>query len=365
VPITLAIAAGFLVVFITVPISRLVNIIRRRVEIHVPLVTDTRGYQQVAEQVAAALTAHGMELQPATPGWSLTAPARILLRLGGPAFRDYVPARLAYFRGPRLEAALYPNALTLVGSSQDITWAHGLVVEALTTAPAYQTFDPAAQDIERQVRSVWAVFRENPSAHAGSAQLLARVDDIARDIGQLPVEYDEWQIVYRQALQLARALTGQAQLLEAQAGESKANQNGQEAEAMATNYVEGDWRRALSTGSLIREIIDGATGLARKEIELAKIEMRADFHRELAMAKTLGVAALLGLLGLNALVVALIIGLATFMPAWLSAIAVGVVFLAVGAGIGYWSWNRRVTDPLALTRKHLRQTAQWAKERIA
>jgi uncharacterized membrane protein YqjE len=348
-----------------VPIGRLINIVRRRVEIHVPLVTDTRGYQQVAEEVAATLTAHGTELMPAMPGWTLTAPGRILVRLGGPAFRDYVPARLAYFRGPRLEVTLYPSALTLVGSSQDTAWAHGLVVEALTTAPAYQTFDPGAQDIERQIRSAWAVFRENPAAHAGSPQLLARLDEIARDIGQLPVEYDEWQIVYRQALQLARALTGQAQLLEAQAGESKAKQNAQEADAMATNYVEGDWRRALSTGSLIREIIDGATGLARKEIELAKTELRADFHSELAMAKTLGVAALLGLLGLNALVVALIIGLATFMPVWLSAVSVGLVFLAVGAGIGYWSWNRRVTDPLALTRKHLRQTAEWAKERLA
>jgi len=129
--------------------------------------------------------------------------------------------------------------------------------------------------------------------------------------------------------------------------------------------LESDWRRTLSTGSLIREIVDAAANLAKQKIELARTEIKADFHSELAMAKTLGIAALLALLGLNALVVALVIGLASFMPALLAALAVGVVLLAVGGAIGYWSWTHRVTDPLALTRKNLRQTAQWAKERVA
>ena len=56
------------------------------------------------------------------------------------------------------------------------------LVEALTDAPAYQTFDPKAQDSERQIRRVWSVFRDNPEAHAGARALRPRLDDLAREI---------------------------------------------------------------------------------------------------------------------------------------------------------------------------------------
>jgi hypothetical protein len=213
-PITVAIAAAFWIVFITVPALRVMGLIRRLVDVQVPLVTGDRAYDVVAAEVASTLDRHGFEIQAAEPGWWVTAPSRILINLGGPSFREYVPKRLAYYHGPGLEVFLYPNGLLLRGSERQTAWAHGVLVEALSDAPAYQTFDPAAQDIERQIRSVWEVFRQNPAAHKGSARLEARLEEIARDIRRLPVPYDEWQIVYRQALQLGRALQGEAQLLD-------------------------------------------------------------------------------------------------------------------------------------------------------
>src|SRR6266446_8070310 len=157
IPITLAVAASFFIVFVTSPVRRLLSIVRRQVEV-----------------------------QAVEPLWWVTAPSKILFRFGGPSFRDYVPERLACLRGPRLEAVLYANGLAMRGSAQDTAWAHGLLVEALTAAPAYQTFDPGAQDIERQIRSVWAVFRQNPAAHVGAAALEARLDEIAREIRKYP-----------------------------------------------------------------------------------------------------------------------------------------------------------------------------------
>ena len=60
IPITLAIAASFLIVFITVPLQRLLSMIRRQVDIDVPLVTDAKGYPLVAEEIAATLSRHGV-----------------------------------------------------------------------------------------------------------------------------------------------------------------------------------------------------------------------------------------------------------------------------------------------------------------
>ena len=362
VPITLGVAASFLIVFFSVPIRRLVSIVRQQVELNVPLVTDAKGYELVAKVVAGTLGRHGLDVQPAEPPWTVTAPSRILSLLGGMSFREYVPERFARFRGPRLDVMLYPNGLLLRGSEQDTAWAHGLVVEALTDAPAYQTFDPGAQDIERQIRSVWSVFHQNPAAHVGARALEARLDEIAREIRELPVGYDEWQIVYRQALQLDRALRGRPQLLEATAAtkdEWVKKQPPQEA-----NMANGN-ARTLSTRELIGEITEKVTLLARKEVELAKTEIKADLEAELSTAKGLGVAALGVVLGLNMLLVALVLALATYMPAWLAALLLGSALLVIGGIVGYVSWTRRVTKPLAVTRKTLKEDMQWAKERLA
>jgi uncharacterized membrane protein YqjE len=362
VPITLAVAASFFIVFITVPVRRLISIARRQVELNVPLVTDAKGYELVAKAVAVTLSRHGLDVQPAKPAWTVTAPSRILSRFGGLSFREYVPERFARFRGPRLDVMLYPNGLLLCGSEQDTAWAHGLVVEALTDAPAYQTFDPGAQDIERQIRSVWAVFRQNPAAHAGARALEARLDEIAREIRELPVGYDEWQIVYRQALQLDRALRGRPQLLEATAAtkDNWVRHQPPEEATMANGNA-----RTLSTRELIGEITGKVMLLARKEVELAKTELKADLEAGLSTVKGLGIAALGVVLGLNMLLVALVMALTTYMPAWLAALLLGGALLVIGGIVGYVSWTGRVTKPLAITRKTLTEDAQWAKERLA
>jgi len=362
VPITLAVAASFFIVFIMVPVRRLVSIARREVDLNVPLITDAKGYEVVAKVVAVTLSRHGLDVQPAEPEWTATAPSRILSLFGGLSFREYVPERFARFRGPRLDVMLYPNGLLLRGSEQDTAWAHGLVVEALTDTPAYQTFDPSAQDIERQIRSVWSVFHQNPAAHVGARSLEARLDEIAREIRELPVGYDEWQIVYRQALQLDRALRGRPQLLEATAATKDVWVSSQPRQE--TNMTNGN-ARALSTRELIVEITEKVTLLARKEVELAKTEIKADLEAELSTAKGLGVAALGVVLGLNMLLVALVLALATYIPAWLAALLLGGALLLIGGIVGYVSWTRRVTKPLAVTRKTLKEDVQWAKERLA
>jgi hypothetical protein len=65
-----------------------------------------------------------------------------------------------------------------------------LSVEALTGQPdIFQTIAPAAQEIERQIQSVWSVGRLNPSAHENASSLLVRLDEITLEMarqGHLP-----------------------------------------------------------------------------------------------------------------------------------------------------------------------------------
>jgi hypothetical protein len=366
IPITIAIAVSFFLVFVTVPMQRIASMVRRRLDVHVPLVTDARAYQVVAAEIAATLNRHNFAVAARKPPWWLTAPSRLLLGLGGPSFREYIPERLAYFRGRRLDIVLYPSGLLLRGREQDTAWAHGVVVEALSDAPAYQTFDPRAQDVERQIRNVWRAFQRNPRAHQASRWLQTRFGEIAHDIRELPVSYDEWQIVYRQALQLGRALGCERQLLETQP--STGNEaTTQPEEALMVKNGHGDSIRVHSvpTRDLVSGIVSKATLLARKEVELVKAEIKADLQTHISMVKSLAIAALFAVLGLNVLLVAAVFALAPYVAPWLAALVLGGALVAAGVVLGYVGWARRVVNPLALTRKTLREDLQWAKEHLA
>jgi len=133
---------------------------------------------------------------------------------------------------------------------------------------------------------------------------------------------------------------------------------------MTTETWNGD-ARALSMRELLGEITGKVTLLAKKEVELAKTEIKADLESELSMAKGHRIAVLSAALGLNMLLVALVLALATYMPGWLAALLLGGTLLVTGGICGYVTWIRRVTKPLAITRKTLKEDAQWAKERLA
>jgi hypothetical protein len=127
----------------------------------------------------------------------------------------------------------------------------------------------------------------------------------------------------------------------------------------------GGAARELSNRELISEITAKASLLARKELELAKAEIRADVQAELTMVKAVGVAAIAALFGVNLLLVAGVLALATIIPGWVAALLVGGGVLVIGVVVGSIGWRRMVTSPLALTRQTLKEDVRWLKERLA
>jgi uncharacterized membrane protein YqjE len=121
----------------------------------------------------------------------------------------------------------------------------------------------------------------------------------------------------------------------------------------------------LSNRELIAHTLGNATLLVKKEIELARAELRADLASELAMAKGLGIAGLCALCALNMMLVCVALALGTVIPAWAGALIVAAVVLAIGCTAGLVGWGKRVKDPLSATRRTLKEDLQWAKQRIA
>ena len=123
--------------------------------------------------------------------------------------------------------------------------------------------------------------------------------------------------------------------------------------------------QSMSNRQLVGQVIDSATQLAKKEIELAKSELRADLKAEVATVKGLGVASLCAIWAVGMMLVACALALGMVMPEWAAALIVAGAVLAVGTVAGLIGWNKRVKRPLEATRRSLKEDVLWAKERLA
>jgi Na+/H+-translocating membrane pyrophosphatase len=122
---------------------------------------------------------------------------------------------------------------------------------------------------------------------------------------------------------------------------------------------------SLSTAELVKELAAHLGSLVRKQIELAKAELRADLRAEILTARTLGIAALAALIAVNLLLVTAALVLSLVMPAWLAGLIVTGFATAVAATTAGIGWSRRLRKPLARSRNALEEEVRWTKERLA
>jgi MFS family permease len=90
--------------------------------------------------------------------------------------------------------------------------------------------------------------------------------------------------------------------------------------------------RERPTSELLKQLSDQTTTLVRQEIELAKLEFREKGKKAGIGAGMFGGAGVFGLYAVGALTATIILALATFLPGWVAALIVTVVYGAI-AGV--------------------------------
>jgi uncharacterized membrane protein YqjE len=100
---------------------------------------------------------------------------------------------------------------------------------------------------------------------------------------------------------------------------------------MAAQHGSNDLRER-PTSELLKQLSDQTTSLVRQEIELAKLEVREKGKKAGMGAGMFGGAGLFGLYAVGALTATIILALATFLPGWVAALIVTVIYAAI-AGI--------------------------------
>lgn len=119
-----------------------------------------------------------------------------------------------------------------------------------------------------------------------------------------------------------------------------------------------------SIGELFAELANETTTLVRQEILLAKTEMTEKATGAARDIGMIGAGGALAYAGLLALIAALIAGLGSFMPVWLSALIVGVVVIGVGYALIQRGLTaiKRISPMPQQTVQTLKEDKEWAKE---
>ena len=121
-----------------------------------------------------------------------------------------------------------------------------------------------------------------------------------------------------------------------------------------------------SLGELFSELANETSRLVRQEVQLAKIEFG---QKAATVGKRVGLIALGGAIayaGLLAVVAALILVLAHFIPVWLAALIVGIVVMGGGYLLIQQHLNALKNADLTprATVETLKQDKEWAREQI-
>jgi len=122
--------------------------------------------------------------------------------------------------------------------------------------------------------------------------------------------------------------------------------------------------RSITT--LLSDLAGETILLIRQELALLKAELHEKFSRVGQGATALGAGALIAYSGWLVLLAAAVLGLATVLPAWLAALIVALVALAIGGALVYIGKSRFDTDSLMPQRslRSLREDEQWLRERL-
>jgi MFS family permease len=124
--------------------------------------------------------------------------------------------------------------------------------------------------------------------------------------------------------------------------------------------------RERPTSELLKQLSDQTTALVRQEIELAKLEFREKGKKAGLGAGMFGGAGVFGLYAVGALTATIILALATFLPGWVGALIVTVIY-GVIAGVLALRGKARVKDAAPLMPEQAvdttKEDVRWVKTR--
>ncbi len=182
------------------PIFKVRAIVKRWEDAHIPIMVKPNGYDRVATDLEAAVDAAGLDLTRGRAPRILEMPSRLLASVGGAAVRRLVPDQIVMLKAKMLEVTIHPSDVAMVGSKQAVARARAAIADKLAKTEAYLTTSEEAQQVEDALGKLRDPGPVDPDVAHG---WLVAID---KRLAELTVPYEEWEVLYRQRLQIERDL---------------------------------------------------------------------------------------------------------------------------------------------------------------
>ena len=198
-PYTIGLAITLLMMTIFAPVLKVRDLMRRWTTQHVPVMVEPVDYPIVVDDIDQALRDGGIPMARGRPSWMLRLPTRLLAWFAGSAVGDLVARRLTRLYAPTGEVLLHPSDLVISGPKSDAAHIRAIIAERVTFTRAYLTWSAEANELEDALRRVW----EGLDGGDG-IQALAQIGVIEERMRKLSLPYEEWEVLFRQKLQVER-----------------------------------------------------------------------------------------------------------------------------------------------------------------
>lgn len=233
------------------------SLARRWTDAHVAMVVNPGAYEQVADDLDRALTDAGFDLDARPAPAAMSLPAKWLAAVAGRTSAALVPDRMLQLRGADLDILIYPMDVLISGKPDAVRRARAAMASRLTTSSAHLTVSAEAQAIEDRVTAL-AVGPHGerdraPRFDEAAAAEFAAIDEV---LATIPVPYEEWEVLYRQRLQVERDLRAGAMAGEAVIGAPSPG-------------VDGPGQALATVGRILRQ---GATALIEAVTDESTVE---------------------------------------------------------------------------------------------
>jgi hypothetical protein len=179
---------------------------RRWTDAHVPMVVKPGAYDQVADDLDRAVTAAGLDVTPTEAPAAMSRPARWLAAVAGTGSAALVPDRMIQLHGQDLDILIYPMDLLISGTAVNVARARAAMASRLTTSAAHLTVSAEAQAIEDRLMTLARPRTTEPAPPRFDDAAAAEFEAIDGVLASIQIPYDEWEVLYRQRLQVERDL---------------------------------------------------------------------------------------------------------------------------------------------------------------
>ncbi|HET7168468.1 MAG TPA: hypothetical protein VFI69_04640 [Candidatus Limnocylindrales bacterium] len=183
------------------------SLARRWDDAHVPFVVEPGKYDEVADDLDRALAAADIEVTPSLAPAAMSKPARWVAAIAGEDAAALVPPRMIQLQGDGLDILIYPMDLLVTGRPELVVRARAAMASRLTTSAAHLTVTAEAQHIEDRIAALAQPAPDHLDApRRFDEAVVAEFETIDQQLSTVKIPYDEWEVLYRERLQVERDL---------------------------------------------------------------------------------------------------------------------------------------------------------------